>query len=292
MKHGTSRRVVALAAAGTMVATGLMAAPATAGGKHDAEGFVERVRVERVVRHLEAFERIAAQNDGNRAALTPGYEASARYVERTLRSAGYQTTRDWFTFEREIVDAATLTVGADAYEVDQMEFSVSTPEGGVSGALVAPNDPLGCTADTWDGVAATGAIAVVSRGVCPFADKAVAAEAAGAAAVVIYNSQEGMLFGTLGAEGLVTVPVAGTTPEDGAALAALAGQGVTATLDVRFHTEEAESFNVLAETRRGRDDNVVMLGAHLDGVEEGPGINDNATGSAALLETAVQLARG
>jgi len=34
----------------------------------------------------------------------------------------------------------------------------------------------------------------------------------------------------------------------------------------------------------------VMLGAHLDSVPEGPGINDNGSGSAAILETAVQLA--
>ncbi len=48
---------------------------------------------------------------------------------------------------------------------------------------------------------------------------------------------------------------------------------------------------MIAETKQGRDDNVVMLGAHLDGVEEGPGINDNGTGSAAILEVAVQLAK-
>jgi Zn-dependent M28 family amino/carboxypeptidase len=46
---------------------------------------------------------------------------------------------------------------------------------------------------------------------------------------------------------------------------------------------------VLAETQTGRHNNVVMAGAHLDSVPEGPGINDNGTGSAALLEIALQL---
>ena len=32
-----------------------------------------------------------------------------------------------------------------------------------------------------------------------------------------------------------------------------------------------------------------MAGAHLDSVPEGPGINDNGSGVAAVLETAVQL---
>ena len=90
----------------------------------------------------------------------------------------------------------------------------------------------------------------------------------------------------------VAIPVAGVRQADGQALAtALAARAVNVTLDLTSHTETAESFNVIAETKQGRDDNVVMLGAHLDGVEEGPGINDNGTGSAAILEVAVQLGK-
>ena len=48
---------------------------------------------------------------------------------------------------------------------------------------------------------------------------------------------------------------------------------------------------MLAETDSGNDDNVVMAGAHLDSVQEGAGINDNGSGSAALLETAIQMAK-
>src|SRR5690606_27947919 len=44
--------------------------------------------------------------------------------------------------------------------------------------------------------------------------------------------------------------------------------------------------NVVADTERGRADNVVLLGAHRDSVAKGPGINDNATGVAALLAIA------
>ena len=47
--------------------------------------------------------------------------------------------------------------------------------------------------------------------------------------------------------------------------------------------------NVIAQTHTGRADNVVMAGAHLDSVPAGPGINDNGSGSAALLETALKL---
>ena len=43
---------------------------------------------------------------------------------------------------------------------------------------------------------------------------------------------------------------------------------------------------MIAELTGDNDDNVVMAGAHLDSVPAGPGINDNGSGSAALLELA------
>ncbi|QGQ18119.1 M20/M25/M40 family metallo-hydrolase [Cellulomonas sp. JZ18] len=256
--------------------------------------FARTVSARAVVRHLEAFQRIADRHDGNRAALTSGYEASARYVERTLRHAGYRTWRDPFTFEREVVDAATLTLpdGSTA-DVDQMEYAPSTPEGGLTAAVAVPDDPFGCTTEAWGDADPTGAIAVVSRGGdCPFSAKATAAEALGAVGVVVYNNAEGLFAGTLGAEGVVAVPVVGLSQADGQRLVQAAqSTAVEVTLDARVHFEEVESFNVLAETRAGRDDNVVMLGAHLDSVEEGAGINDNGSGSAAILEVAVKLAK-
>ncbi len=47
--------------------------------------------------------------------------------------------------------------------------------------------------------------------------------------------------------------------------------------------------NVIAQTRTGSPERVVMAGAHLDSVPEGPGINDNGSGVAALLEIAMRL---
>ncbi|KQS98415.1 M20/M25/M40 family metallo-hydrolase [Cellulomonas sp. Leaf395] len=290
------RTLVALASSIAVVAAGALASPAAAHPRSPEEKFAQKVTTRAVQDHLAALQRIADENDGNRAALTSGYEASALYVESVLRKAGYETERDPFTFDREIIDTATLTEnspGSAEYEVDQMEFSPNSPVGGVTGDLVAPSDPLGCLATDWSTVVATGKIALISRGACPFATKAANAEAAGAIGVVIYNNvPDVQLFGTLGAEGL-TVPVAGVRQADGQALAtALAAGPVNVTLDLTSHTETSESFNIIAETEQGRDDNVVMLGAHLDGVEEGPGINDNGTGSAAILEVAVQLAKG
>ena len=53
----------------------------------------------------------------------------------------------------------------------------------------------------------------------------------------------------------------------------------------------ATTYNVFAETRDGDPNNVIMVGAHLDSVNAGPGIQDNGSGSAAILAVAEQMAK-
>ena len=57
-----------------------------------------------------------------------------------------------------------------------------------------------------------------------------------------------------------------------------------------FSTSSGTSYNLLADWPGGDPENVVMTGAHLDSVSAGPGINDNGTGSAAVLEAALAWA--
>ncbi|TDK26875.1 M20/M25/M40 family metallo-hydrolase [Arthrobacter crusticola] len=56
-----------------------------------------------------------------------------------------------------------------------------------------------------------------------------------------------------------------------------------------WNDEEVQSFNIVADSP-GSDAQTVVVGGHLDSVAEGAGINDNATGVAAILETAEWLA--
>ena len=146
----------------------------------------------------------------------------------------------------------------------------------------------GCETDDFAGFT-PGNIAIIQRGSCSFAQKAQNAAAAGAAGVVIFNEgQDGRtaaFLGTLGGPG-VTVPVVGAAYDVGTELAA---GGVEVRMFVNADSEIRETSNVLAETRNGRDDNVVVVGAHLDSVNEGPGIQDNGSGSAAILEVALQM---
>ncbi|GAA1316571.1 hypothetical protein GCM10009610_40430 [Pseudonocardia xinjiangensis] len=63
----------------------------------------------------------------------------------------------------------------------------------------------------------------------------------------------------------------------------------TPTFRFRSRGEQSLIRNVVAQTRTGSPDRVVLAGAHLDSVEEGPGINDNASGVGTLLEIATRM---
>jgi aminopeptidase S len=53
----------------------------------------------------------------------------------------------------------------------------------------------------------------------------------------------------------------------------------------------ATGYNLIADWPGGDTSDTLMVGAHLDSVSAGPGINDNGTGSAANLEVALAVAR-
>lgn len=151
--------------------------------------------------------------------------------------------------------------------------------------------PAGCEAADFAGFPAEN-IALIQRGTCTFAQKALNAQAAGAAAVIIFNqgndpTREGLIVGTLGGPDVADIPVVGASFADGATLSQA---GSTAQVRVDPPQEQTQ-YNVLAELPGRNDDNTIMVGAHLDSVQAGPGINDNGSGSATILEVALQMAK-
>ena len=119
--------------------------------------------------------------------------------------------------------------------------------------------------------------------------------AAGYDAVIIFNEgQPGrtdLFVGTLGAP--KDIPVVGASFADGAALYA-ATQGGNVTVRVVTSTlndPDRETVNIIADSPEGKiEGQTIVVGAHLDSVTEGPGINDNGSGSSTILEIAEQLA--
>lgn len=252
------------------------------------------VTLDGVRAHQAALQAIADANGGTRVSGSPGYDKSAEYAAQVFRDAGYLVTVQPFQFQT-FVSLAPSILEQVAPSAATIANSILSYSG--SGDVTAPVTALpgpgadatpGCETADFTGFPA-GNIALISRGSCTFAIKANNAYAAGAAAVVIYNNTAGTINGTLGNDFTLNLPVTSVTQAVGQQLAA------TAALVLRVNTSTfrgiATTYNVLAESAGGNPNNVVMVGAHLDSVNAGPGINDNGSGSGAILETAVQMAK-
>jgi Zn-dependent M28 family amino/carboxypeptidase len=303
------RRLAPITALGLLVAvlpmSAVQAQPAGCENRNNNtyRKLLECVTLEGVREHQAQFQKIADSNDdpfypGSRAAGTQGYADSVDYVAGLLEDAGYEVSLDEFQFEFVFPALLHQLTPVDA------EYETGTFTNSGSGDVTGPVIPVdinlvpprastsGCEASDFTGLDFSGPndIALIQRGTCTFADKATNAQAAGAEAVVIFNqgndpTREGLIVGTL-APAVLGIPVVGASFADGAALAQ---PGSTARVRV-IPSETRTDVNVIAELPGRNADNVVMAGAHLDSVGDGPGINDNGSGSAALLETALNMA--
>jgi Zn-dependent M28 family amino/carboxypeptidase len=302
-------RALTAAAATALLLGGAAAAPAHADPNNNTvKKLTKAVTVDGVLDHLEALQEIADDNGGNRASGLPGYRASVDYVVEQLEAAGYKPDVQEFTFDyfeenSELIRLSpqprTFVNGTDFL---RNTFDSGSPEGTATGTLrpvdllINPSLPAnsstsGCEASDFAGFPA-GAVALVQRGTCGFNVKVLNAQAAGASAVIVMNEGQPGRTGLLNMIGDATglkIPAVFTTFEAGQNLASTPGATVTVTVD--YVADQRKTWNVLAETRGGNPDNVVMAGAHLDSVQDGAGINDNGSGSAALLETAIQMAK-
>ncbi|WP_442877438.1 M28 family peptidase [Dactylosporangium sp. AC04546] len=304
------RRVLGAATAAVLVASAVLAAPANAApGSMTPKQLTKAVTLPGVLRHLLALQLIGELNGGNRASGQPGHQRSADYVATLLTHAGYQVTRQPFEFNfcDETSSSFARTTPSPATYVEGTDYDLMTCSGSgdVTAAvvpvdlnLVAPRTAVtsGCEATDFT-AAVVGKVALMQRGGCPFGTKAANAEAAGAVGAIIMNQGNGdpvaspdrydLLLGTLGTP--VGIPAIGVSYATGEAFAATAGLTVHLTAETVAEIRTTE--NVIAESKGGRADRVVMAGAHLDSVPEGNGINDNGSGSAALLEVALQAAK-
>jgi Zn-dependent M28 family amino/carboxypeptidase len=288
----TARRGAAL-----LLAAGLLAACSSAPARPPAaapdlgQGLAAKVTVDRMFAHLHALQDIANANKGNRAEGTPGYDASVQYVAKTLRDKGFEVLTPQFDRLYALSPGKpTLTVAGLSYQVDQASLLVQTPPGGLTAPAVKPTRPSGCAVNDYPAAVPKGAIAVVDDSGCSVVDKQNSAVAKGAGALIVLSAPNGQgapptLFNP-GYYKQLTVPVAVVGANGGGALDR-ATAPIHLVLDAR--NVKITSRNVLAQTKTGSPHEVIMAGAHLDSPRGGPGINDDGSGVAAVLETALQL---
>ncbi len=263
--------------------------PAAGAAAEFGATIAERIDTEALLTHLRNFQDIADAHGGNRASGTPGYDASVDYVANALREKGFEVSIPEFEVRVFSAEPGTVTHGDATLVARALQYSVGTAPDGLTAPLVPArvSEAPGCAKPDFDDLPIAGAIVLVDRGVCPFTQKVAHAVAAGAVGVVIANNvDEEKMGGTLGEKNEVQIPVVSVGKDDGARLRANPGP---VTVRVKAETRQHTGRNVIAQTTTGDTDNVVLAGAHLDSVPEGPGINDNASGVAGVLEAALQL---
>ena len=244
--------------------------------------------------NLEAFDSIAKKNGGNRAFGLPGYAASVKYILRkTEKSKYYKTWVQDFPALFNRVDSIKFSVGNTSYHVVGLSYSPSTtPEGLTLPLVLGASGPEGCTNESYNNLDVKDKIVLVQRGTCPdgttLAGRVKPAVAAGAAAVILYSDvTTKVTAGTLSNPDPVAYRSTGYINKvDGEALVARlsAGEAVEAYFQQTQIVETRITQNVFTETISGDPTNVVMLGAHLDSVQAGAGINDDGSGSTLILE--------
>lgn len=230
-------------------------------------------------RILEGF--AYATPERNRQIFTPGHKATYEYIYNFMKDLSvYDVEYNEFVTQS---SSGTLSVDGVLIPTEPMTF---TPSGAPSGKIVKVAN-IGCDAADYP-AEVRGAVALILRGTCPFAQKAKLSGQAGAIGTIIYNNVPGPLTGTLGASDPDFVPTLGISDTDGATLVSQI-QTTTKTAALNVLITELPTYNVIAQTKGGDPNNVLVVGAHTDSVKAGPGINDNGSGTITLLEIAKQL---
>ncbi len=285
------------------------AQPATPGtGAGLADALRDAIAVDDIVADLGRLDAIATANGGNRAAGSPGHEQSAQLVADELRAAGYDVSLvpTQVTAFRQDAPSVLEIQGAGALQLtDVRDFKAMllSPSDDVTADVFAlsfdaaaqpgDRDGSGCDPGDWSIVPA-GVIALVQPGECRRRDVVLNAQAAGVVGLVTSYAEWGpdhVLRPTLIDGAGLSIPSIGTTGATGLAIFAASQAGQQVHLEVHTTLAQVETPNVIAELPGGDPAHVVMLGGHLDSVVDGPGINDNGTGTMAILEIARELVK-
>jgi Zn-dependent M28 family amino/carboxypeptidase len=315
-----------LCAAALLVAPTSAGAVSSAGCNHRVndtpEKLVPCIRTGDLWAHMQKLQAIANANPGadghpSRNSGEPGYKASADYVAKVMKAAGYNVKLQEYTFDYfSFVGTPTFSqVSPTAQDYKLVtDWNPARSNGKVTGApvepaggIVNPPDPngststSGCTAADFSGFTA-GHIALIQRGGCNFGVKVQNAQTAGASGVIIFNEgnpgrtgvPNGSIIDANGNPFTPSIPVAFTSWDIGMSFynAAKAGPALpTASINIAsIEDKNRPDWNVIAESKGGDPNSVLVVDAHLDAIY-GAGMLDNGSGSVTILDIAQKMAK-
>lgn len=226
-----------------------------------------------------------------------GHWGTVNYILLEIEKLG-----DYYTWELQKFDAIDGRVNEYSLLIDGVKpklllaLSLTPPTADkkpVHGNLVLVAN-YGCEIADFPANLTKGNIVLVERGECAFGQKSINAGKLGAVGAIIYD-KDAPLHGTLGEPTGDEVATVSISLKDAQkyidVLKKHPHHQFETTLYVDAYVKTVKTINVIAETRLGDHDNVVSLGAHSDSVAEGPGINDDGSGTISLLEVAKHLTK-
>ena len=272
-----------------------------------ADALRDTLDVDGIRADLDQLQSITMAHGGTRPAGSDAHAAAADFVADSLRAAGYAVELqdvELPVFRQTGPSTLAITGPAGRAFDDLHDFKAMlfAPSGEVTAPLFAlgfnpgaqPGDTggLGCSPEDWRDVPA-GAIVLVQPANCRRHDVVVQAQQVGAVGIVTAYpswSRDAVLRPTLIEPADIRIPAIGVTRDVGLALSAAAASGASVHISVHASNEMGTSVNVIGETPWGDASHVVMLGGHLDSVVDGPGMNDDGSGTMTVLGIAKALA--
>ena len=279
-----------------------------------SERLLECMQRQALWNRLSHFQKIADENPGpdghgNRDTGTTGYIASLNYIATLMRRAGYRVTVQPYHYTvSEIIGVPQFATPDESY-ASRDWFVARLSGGGTLTGSIQPSSSSGsgCFPEEFAGFV-RGNIALLQRGTCTFDTQVENAERAGASAVILYNKQRAMqdedgIAANHGSNSHgafrarlkrpAAIPVIGVVSfavGSGLYQRYTAGTAPAVHLDIRTRRKSGTDYNLIAESRSGDPNQVVVVDAHLDSIF-GAGILDNASGSTTALEIALKLAK-
>ena len=241
--------------------------------------FVEQSQIQQ-----PADDVLALVNLGSRVAGTPESEKALAYLSSEYQKAGYETEVQTFTYPKFEDRGSSIIVNDNVVLGRALNGSIAATT--TASTVVVPN--YGRKED-FARIDVAGKIAVVKRGEIRFGDKASNAEAAGAVGLIIVNNAPSNFFGALDRK--INIPVLSVSGDRGEFLLQdTSNQLRSLTLKVDTVRRQVTGRNLIARQRNSTQPKVI-IGGHYDSVSGSPGANDNASGTAVVLDLARRLAR-
>jgi hypothetical protein len=246
---------------------------------------VDQIKIDNLMKHLEQLQVFADRSNGTRAIATSGFNNTLDYITTQLeQNTNLIIQHQYFTVRNYIIEGIPQlqtqingNIVNHTYSTDFTPILYSSRADFDSFVSVVTIPNFGCSDTDWTSVSATGAIALVIRGSCPYVQKSALAEKYQVRGLLIYN--DGLNPDNFqpipGVRNNLntTIPAYFLSYNLGIQLTnATANPGVMMNIDV----SDAEGIgNICADTPSGNKTRTIVIGSHTDSVPAGSGINDN-----------------